>query len=140
MTKGFYWHVYHDGLLDWCWDYEERVAYIKANKPKYEQELRLHLLQPVKGQLPEPLIEAGNAFEKVRNARQKDAEALQERRDGDDHSKAWDVYLKAWDASVKAEAALGKALNKYQPEIEALHAQECPDCPFDGTTIFGGER
>ena len=135
-VKGFYWHVRHDKLLNWCWDYAGRAVCIKAEKPKGEQGLRLHLLQPVKGQLPEPLVEAGEALQKVWDARQKAAEALQERFS----RKAWDVYLKAWDALKKAEDILEIALNKYQPEIEALHDQECPDCPWDGRTILGGEQ
>ena len=127
MIKGFYWHVYHDGLLDWCWDYEERVAYVKANKPEREQELRLRLLQPVKGQLPKPFIQAGVACEKAWVAYRKT------QIDRVAYDKARAVY-------DEARATYYEALIKYQPEIEALHAQECPNCPWNGTTILGGER
>ena len=46
--------------------------------------------------------------------------------------KARDAYLaydKAWDA-------YDKAYDECLPQIEALHILECPDCPWDGTTIF----
>jgi len=36
-------------------------------------------------------------------------------------------------AKVKA---LRDAMTAYMPELEALHAQLCTDCPWDGTTIF----
>ena len=48
--------------------------------------------------------------------------------------KAWAAYdKKAWAAYEKAWAA-------YAPEIEALHAIECPDCPWDGSSIFPTEQ
>ena len=37
---------------------------------------------------------------------------------------------------VKAKAAYAKAYDECLPQIEALHALECPDCPWNGTTIF----
>jgi hypothetical protein len=81
--SGLYWHVHHDKLLEWCWDYDERVAFIKHNKSSREIEPRLRLMQPVQGELPEAVAEARKAYDEV-----------------------------------------GKA---YAPEINALHAKECPD-------------
>lgn len=78
-------------------------------------------------------------------------------------SKAWDAYNQAWidydqdedqrqekdvrnktrDAYNKTNAARKRARDDYakawdvaQAEIEKLHAQECPNCPWDGDTIF----
>src|SRR3989304_1531707 len=45
------------------------------------------------------------------------------------YDKDWDAFSKDWDA-------YRKAYDKYLPQIEALHALECPDCPWDGFTIF----
>jgi hypothetical protein len=42
-------------------------------------------------------------------------------------------------AADKALAAYYKALEPYLPAINALHAVECPDCPWDGETIFPKE-
>ena len=33
-------------------------------------------------------------------------------------------------------AAVVEASKAYMPDILALHAAECPDCPWDGKTIF----
>ena len=42
------------------------------------------------------------------------------------YGKAWKAYDKAWEAYDK----------NYGEEIERLHAKLCPDCPWDGKTIF----
>ncbi len=46
-------------------------------------------------------------------------------------------------AVIKAGAAYEKAWNvhrqtlvAHREELETLHAKECPDCPWDGKTIF----
>ena len=75
-------------------------------KPKEEQELRLHLFQPVKGDLSAEVIETGQAYNKARRA------------------------------YYKARQTYTKALNNSMPAIEELHKIECPDCPWDGKTIF----
>ena len=132
MNKvGFYWHVHHDVLVEWCWDYDERVAYIKAHKPIVEQKLRLRLFQPVKGELPVAFVKAGEARIKAREVSDKAREAC----------------VKARDASVKAEEAWGKAWEAHntageacREDILALHDQECPGCPWDGETILPKER
>src|SRR3990170_2423495 len=84
----------------------EWIDFIQAEKPKHEVEIRLRLLKPVQGALPPKLVKAGDARGKAEDANAKD----------------WDAY--------------GKAYDKYLPQIEALHALECPDCPWDGFTIF----
>jgi len=52
------------------------------------------------------------------------------------YNKAWSVRNKAWSAYNKAWSACDKVLLDHKEEIEALHALECPDCPWDGKTIF----
>ena len=63
MIKGFYWHVHHDKLIEWCYNYQERVEAIKE-KPKNEIETRLRLLKPVKNfkVLPKKWVEAYKKF------------------------------------------------------------------------------
>lgn len=92
QQSGFFWHAHHDVLFEWCFNYNERAEYIKTDKPRGEQEIRLKLFQPVREILP--------------------AEVVKVRR----------VY--------------NEALRKHMPEIEKLHAKECPNCPWDGKTIF----
>lgn len=81
----WYWHIHHDRLFELEREpIEERIAYIKSDKPKDEVAIRLHLLKPIKHQ----------------------AEFL---------------------TLYSANDAIG---------IRALHAEECPGCPWNGKTIF----
>ena len=97
MKHGFYWHVHHDKLVEWCYDEKERLRAIRS-KPAREVALRVRLFKPIL-QVPPGLVEAYAAYDK-----------------------AWAAYNKAYTAAM--------------PELELLHKQECPDCPWDGQTIF----
>lgn len=119
MTSGLYWHCHHDVLLELAYDYEERVKYITEQKPADERELRLRLFQPVHGVLPE-IDKARADYDKA------DA----------DYDKADADLNKARADYDKARADLNKARADHKHEIEELHKQECPDCPWDGYTIF----
>ena len=44
-------HLHDRVLFEWCWDYDDRVDYIKANKPAHEQTLRLALFKLVPTEL-----------------------------------------------------------------------------------------
>ena len=116
---GLYWHVHHNVLAEWCYDYKKRVAYIKADKPAHEQELRLRLFKPVVAG-PAAYTKVWAVYEKAQAAREK-AEA---------------AYYKAEAAYYKASVAYDKAWAAAQPALEALHKIECPNCPWDGSTIF----
>lgn len=130
--KGLAFHCHHYELVEYVHDYDERVKFIKENKPKGEQELRLRLFKMI----PEELIpgkdskeydayrKAGDAYVKARDAYRKARDA---------YYKVWVAYDKAWDAFDKAWDAYQK---KYRKELEKLHSKLCPDCPFDGHTIF----
>ena len=113
MTQ-FYWHIHHDVLLEVANEpIENRIAYIKSEKPKDEIETRLRLLKPVKGELPKKLIDAREDYG-------------QERKD----------YDLAQEAYVQAGEAPDQEWKACKPQVEALHKIECPDCPWDGKTIF----
>ena len=45
MKKGLAIHCHHAILLEYCYDYQERVDYIKSDKPKNEQKTRLKLFK-----------------------------------------------------------------------------------------------
>src|SRR3972149_6330565 len=115
-----FWHIHHEVLLEWSDDIQERIDFIQAEKPKHEVEIRLRLLKPVQGALPPKPVKAGDARGKAKAAYDKAKAA---------YDKDWDAFGKDWDA-------YRKAYDKYLPQIEALHALECPDCPWDGFTIF----
>ncbi len=114
------WHVHHEVLLEPLTEpLENRIAYIKEHKPKYEIQLRLSLLKLV--QHPEKLpVEWQEACQKREEADQKRQEAYQKRQEADQKRQ--------------------EAYQKYKSEIEALHKIECPDCPWNGHTIFAGDN
>lgn len=116
------WHVHHNILVEPLVEpLSERRKYIKAAKSEDEVPTRLRLLKPVQGRLPEPLIRAAQACVK--------AYQDYERASG----KTWPAYLKTL---KKTKQAYFKALRACAVQIRALHAQECPNCPWDGKTIF----
>ena len=150
-----FWHIHHEVLLEWSDDIQERIDFIQAEKPKHEVEIRLRLLKPVQGALPPKLVKAGDARDKAKAAYDKAWDAFGKDWDayvkaraafGKDwdafvkasvaYAKAGDAFVKAKAAFVKAKAAYNKAYDECLPQIEALHALECPDCPWNGTTIF----
>ena len=79
-------------------------------------------------------VKASVAYAKAGDAYDKASVAYDKARDALD--KAGDAFGKDWDAYDKAKAAYAKAYDECLPQIEALHILECPDCPWDGTTIF----
>jgi len=132
---GFAFHCHHDTLFEYVTDYDERVRYIKEDKPEREQELRLKLFKIIPDdRLPtklvkawETCVKAREAYDKAGTAYVKAWEACDKAREtydkaGEAYDKAWEAYVKAWEA--------------YKPEIEALHKELCPGCPWDGKTIF----
>ena len=115
-----YWHIHHEVLLEWTDDIQERIGYIKAEKPEHEVSERLRWMTPVRGALPRELAKAGDAYYKAWAA----------------YYKATAAYYKASDAYVKAGDTYDKAWAAYYKEIEALHAKEHPDCPW----TLGGQH
>ena len=119
MTSGYYWHVHHEQLWEWCYDYDERVAYIRAEKPAGEVELRLRLMQPVRA-VPERMQRAYAEWERAAAERER-------------------AYAEREQAVAERERAYAeweRAAAECAPEMEALHALECPDCPWKNGTIF----
>ncbi len=117
------WHYHHDHLLSYLADpaqLDRRRQEILTQKPPVEHALRLRLLQPVRGLLPPRLAQAGEAYAQAREA----------------YAQAWEAYVQAWEAYVQAEEAYVQAWKACMPALDALHAVECPNCPWDGRTIF----
>ena len=125
--SGIAFHCHHDKLVEWVHDYQERVEYIKNSKPLAEQELRLRLFKLIPGdRLPLGLDKAIAALDKANAAWRK---AIAARR----KANTWDKAIAALD---KANAAWEKAYAAEAPYFEQLHKELCPDCPWDGKTIF----
>ena len=177
IKSGLAMHVHHGDLFEFCHNLDERVRFIKENKPKVEKALRLRLFQLV----PEDSIpgknspewkayrEAGEAFreaegdyweaeeayweaegdywkaEEVREAREAfwkangaywEADEAFWKAEGD-YWEADEAFWKALREAGRAYKKAGRAyFTKYQKELSELHAELCPDCPWDGKTIF----
>ncbi len=138
VISGYAFHVHHDILVEYCTDYQERVDYIMRNKPRGEMSLRLRLFKMISvDRLPHELLEArvkmGEACQKWDEAYQKWDEARQKL--GEAYQK-WDEACQKWD---EARQKWGEAYQKYLPYLVDLHKELCPNCPWDGETIFSKE-
>ena len=69
IKKGLSIHCHHNRLLEYCYDYDERVEAIKTDKPKSEQKIRLRLFkllpQEAIADLPKALVKAYAEWEKA---------------------------------------------------------------------------
>ena len=132
MIGDLYWHVHHEILCEPLTEpIENRISYIKANKPAHEIETRLRLMQPVRGPLPAELDKVSAEWDKARAKWDKASAEL------DKASAEWGKARAKW---VKTGAEWGKASAAALPELERLHAEQCPDCLWDGQTIFPKEE
>jgi DNA repair exonuclease SbcCD ATPase subunit len=152
-----YWHVHHDVLLETSANIQGRIDYIRAEKPEDEIETRLRLLKEVQRQLPEAVIQALATLDRVWATLDRVWAALDQARTA--YAQVWAAAAldQAWTAYAQvrtaldqartayaqvrtaldqARAALDQALRDHAAEIEALHWAECPDCPWNGETIF----
>src|SRR3989339_978952 len=155
VQKGFFWHVHHRVLLEWCYDYDGRASFISEQKREDQKETRLRLFKPVKGKLPQEVVEAGRVLDKAWHAYDEAGRASDKawhayNRAGRASDKAWQAYYEtqqayyetqqayneASQAYNRARQALDEALHKNMSAIEALHREECHDCPWNGKTIF----
>ena len=158
ITKERIWGLshlcHHDRHWEICYDYDERVKYIKEHKPADEQKARLKFFQIVSwDKLPgrgspewQALIQAVAAYGKAGAACGKAVAACGKA--GAAYGKAVAACDKAVAACDKAVAACGKAvaacdkaeaaydkalgnyLSKFAGELDKLHAELFPDCPW----------
>jgi hypothetical protein len=157
------WHVHHDTLVERLTEpLSVRIAYIRRNKPEHEVPVRLALLHLVKDEAVGPAWKAyDEAVDSARKARDKAVgpvwkaynEAVNSARKARDEAvgPAWKAYDEAVDSVEKArDKAVGSAEKAYKEAVdsaekardeavEGLHVKECPDCPWDGQTIFPKE-
>ena len=120
--RGIAFHCHHDKLCEYVYDYDKRVEAIKRTKPVEEQELRLRLFKMI----PDDRLPWRDS-----------PEYLACDKAGAAYDKAGAAYDKAVAAYDKAVAAYDKAWAAYnKEELERLHIELCPNCPWDGHTIF----
>ena len=136
QQSGFFWHWLYDSevLLEWCHSYDEYAKYIRTEELSDKQEVHLRLFQPVKGELPKEVVEALKArldAQKLHDEARKSYDEAQKSR-----NEARKAYIEAWTGHAEAWQVYKDAFRNHKDKIEALHAQECLDCPWDGKTIF----
>ena len=145
-----YWHIHHETLLEWTDNIQERIDYVRESKPPSEVEIRLRWMTPVRGVLPEPVVQAEKAYVQA-------SETLVQAEKA--YAQAWETLVQAAEtldqayeardqasetlgqaekARVQAWETLVQAREACLPELEALHAREHPGCPWDGHTLFPG--
>ena len=136
--EGLDWHVRHKNLYGWCFSEEGRKAYIRQHKPIEEQETRLRLMKRIIGPIPPMLIRlckeasiAGRALDAAQKTR------LKARGGSWGVQETYDKTLQTW---LAVQEKLRSVQEICQPEMERLHAVECPDCPWNGETIFPGSE
>jgi hypothetical protein len=141
-------HCHHDALVAVLFESaENRINYILHDKPQTEQALRLRLFRPIPpGSLGAEwvkahaeLVKADAEWDKAHAELDKaDAEWVKAHAEWDkahaELDKAQAEWLKAHAEWLKAQAEWLKAQAEWLKT--GYHAAICPDCPWDGTTIF----
>ena len=114
------WHLHHGKLIEALSEpAANRIAYILRDKPKDEQALRLRLFRPASDEAWQATAPAWAAYDKATaSARAAYDKAV---------ASARAAYTKA---TAPARAAYTKA-------TAPAHEAECPDCSWDGESIFG---
>ena len=116
-----YWHLSPSVLMEFlAGPIEEHIADIQIRTPVRERETRLHLMQPVRGALPPAMVKAWEAYIEA----------------GKRQTVAWKAYIEEYQGQTKCWNTYIQAKRAAESKIAALHAIECPGCPWDGNTIF----
>ena len=120
-------HCHHEQLAEpLTQPPEKRIAYILSDKPIEEQALRLHLFRPTYNAALEAARATYNAAVEAAGA-------------------TYDAVLDAAEATHEAAVeaaqatratAVDVAQTTYNAAVDVAHQAECPDCPWDGRTIF----
>jgi len=112
------WHCHHETLLENVYIADSRIRYIAGNKPREEQALRFRLFRPLQD------TAALERIDRLANDRDNRADNRLEKRGRTD------------EAYVLYDRDLNRSETLHTKAMEALHAKECPDCPWNGETIF----
>ena len=147
-VMGLAFHCYHNLLINWVYDYQKRVDYIRTSKPRKEQELRLRLFKMIpEDDLPkteeyDTYIATGTVYNEAYNTCNEAYNTCNEAHTCNEvHNacnEACDVYYEAYDVYYEAYDAYDEACASYirSFDLDDLHQRLCPNCPWDGETIF----
>src|SRR3990167_818932 len=150
---GFAIHCHHDILVERCYNYDERVEYIKKNKLENELKIRLRLFKilPKKSEkdIPERYLKAYAEWEKAyaewnkAHAEWKKADDELEKADAEwekayvELEKAYAEWKKADDELEKAYAEWKKADDEWPQESkDAFHKRWCGCKDWNGKKLI----
>ncbi len=142
-NEGFAIHLHHNILFEYCYDYEDRVAVIKSNKPKNEQKIRLRLFKMLSdeaiAELPDRIRKA---YAEWRKAYAEWRKAYAEwRKAAAEWRKAAAEWRKAAAEWGKADAKWSKAYAKWGKAEQTLwHAKWCGCKEWNGKEIVFNKR
>lgn len=131
----FYWHIHHNRLFESAKEpISNRKTYIKQNKPKSEQKLRLKLLKPIKlTQEIKDLLEVINDYYDYDYGYYYDYNYL--------YNYTYNYYYNYnnyFRQPLDEQILIYCLIASYQL-IEELHEEQCPNCPWDGKSIFSNK-
>ena len=129
------WHCHHDTLVEQCYDFNARCRHIRMLKPPDEWARRLRLFKPVKEtELPEKVMDALDELNKRIEELNK---LVQEHGDVSLlHTKEAIAYWGHREAIEGSRKKLHLAVKAEMDFFKKLHKIECPNCPWNGRTIF----
>lgn len=129
-------HVHHsDEVIEYTWDYDERVACIKNVKPAKERPLRLALLKIIPLRLL-PRTSPYAAWRRLEAAWRRSNAAWRRADAARTPDTAWRKSEAAWRRAYAARA-LAEATYLATIDLDELHRKAChPRCPWDGKTLF----
>ena len=152
QTNGFSIHCHHNRLVEYCYDYQGRVGYIKREKPKSEQKIRLKvfkLLPPeaIK-EIPTRLQEAGRQWERAswqweeagRQWHEASLQWIEAVKQWHEASGQWHEAGRQWEEADRQREEASKqwqeASNQWpQPAQDAFHNKWCGCKWWDGAKL-----
>ena len=138
---GLFWHMHHDVLMQYCTGYTKRVATIWATEDLGSRgtacraRTHLRLFRPVLGDLPTELAEAVTALTFLQAECDKDRAAWVRAQHAVPVPEVHTASA-AWGEFDKAHMELDTVRERLRPLVDALHQEQCHDCPWNGWTIF----
>jgi len=134
------WHRGHASLIDPAVGWADRIHDILTMKPKHERALRLRLFRPASPEASKAIAPAQAAYDKaIASAQAAYDKAIASAQTAFDKAiaPAWAAYDKAIaPARTAYDKAIAPARTAFDKAIASAHLLECPDCPWDGQSIF----
>ena len=131
---GLAFHCHHKVLVELCTDYDDRLDFIKRNKPANEIPTRCRLFRLIPdSKLPEKIVRTVIAYRKARNAYVKARIAYNKTITVPE--KVCAAFCKTKDACIRAWAVCDDMIRKNRPFFKKLHKKECGCKEWNGRRI-----